>query len=121
MSGNGTIRVSTMSDQTAARRLRLLEGLANGSSGKELPELARTPIAFTNSLPALTELISGGISTGLVGEVYNPDDSAFHSHELRSGFHPSVAIVGASGLIANGRSLELYSHRAEEAAFMRQL
>jgi DeoR/GlpR family transcriptional regulator of sugar metabolism len=80
-------------------------------------------IAFTNSLPALYELISAGVSTGVIGEVYNPDDSAFHSHEFRSGFQPSVGIVGASGVVANAvaGSLDLFSHRAEEAAFLKQL
>ena len=67
------------------------------------------------------ELIAGGISTGVAGEVYDPDDSAFHSHQLASAFHPSVAIVGASGLVAHGATLDLYSHRGEEAAFMRQV
>lgn len=81
----------------------------------------RNPIAFTNSLPALLELIAGGISTGVFGEIYDPDDSAFHSHQLTSTFHPNVAIVGASGVVANGSALALYSHRGEEAAFMRQL
>jgi DeoR/GlpR family transcriptional regulator of sugar metabolism len=81
----------------------------------------RNPMAFTNSLPALMELISGGISTGIVGEVYDPDDSAFHSHQPASAFHPSIAIVGASGLVARGSNLELFSHRGEEAAFMRQI
>lgn len=80
-------------------------------------------IAFTNSLPALMELIAGGVSTGVIGEVYNPDDCAFHSHEFRSAFQPSVAIVGASGVVANpgAGTLELFSHRAEEAAFLKQL
>ncbi len=80
-------------------------------------------IAFTNSVPALTELITAGISTGVIGEVYNPDDCAFHSHEFKSAFQASVAIVGASGVVVNvgSGSLELFSHRAEEAAFMKQL
>ena len=83
----------------------------------------RNVIALTNSLPALMELISGGVSTGVIGEVFEPDDCAFHSHELRSAFHPNVAIVGASGLIADASTgeLKLFSHRAEEAAFMKQL
>src|SRR5947207_2804109 len=34
-------------------------------------------IAFTNSLPALHELIAGGVSTGLIGDVYDPEDAAF--------------------------------------------
>ncbi len=80
-------------------------------------------IAFTNSLPALLELISAGISTGIIGEAYDPDDCAFYSHDLRSAFHPSVAIVGASGVVADARrgTLDLFSHRADEAAFMQQL
>jgi DeoR/GlpR family transcriptional regulator of sugar metabolism len=67
------------------------------------------------------EFISGGIATGVVGEVYDPDDSALHSHQVASAFHPNIAIVGASGLVAQGASLELYSHRGEEAAFMREV
>ncbi len=80
-------------------------------------------VAFTNSLPALMELIAGGVATGVVGEVFNPDDCAFHSHELCSGFHPAVAVVGASGAVADGAAgtLDLFTHRAEEAAFMKQL
>ncbi len=80
-------------------------------------------IAFTNSLPALYELIAAGISTGVIGEVYNPDDSAFHAHEFHSAFQPSVAVVGASGAVANvtAGSFDLFSHRAEEAAFLKQL
>lgn len=83
----------------------------------------RNLIAFTNSLPALYELISAGVSTGVIGEVYNPDDSAFHVHEFRSAFQPSVGIVGASGVVPNAAagSLDLFSHRAEEAAFLKQL
>src|SRR5262249_53424370 len=75
------------------------------------------------SLPALMELIAGGVSTGVVGEVYDPDDCAFHSHELRSSFHPSLCIVGASGIVAHPVSgtLDLFTTRAEEAAFMKQL
>jgi len=86
-------------------------------------ERPRNLIVFTNSLPALLELTAAGVATGVVGEVYNEDDCAFHSHEYRSAFHPMVAIVGASGLVAdaNTGALELYSHRAEEALFLRQL
>jgi DeoR/GlpR family transcriptional regulator of sugar metabolism len=82
----------------------------------------RNLIAFTNSLPALLELIAAGVSTGVIGEVYNPDDCAFHSHEFHSAFQPSVAVVGASGVVANlgSGSLELFSHRAEEASFLKQ-
>jgi DeoR/GlpR family transcriptional regulator of sugar metabolism len=80
-------------------------------------------IAFTNSLPALMELIAADISTGVIGEIFNTDDCAFHSNEFRSAFQPSIAIVGASGVVANPNTglLELYSHRAEEAAFLKQL
>ncbi len=83
----------------------------------------RNLIALTNSLPALLELISAGVSTGVVGEVFNPDDRAFQSTELRTTFHPNLAIVGASGLVADLQAgeLKLFSHRAEEAAFMKQL
>lgn len=80
-------------------------------------------IVFTNSLPALMELIAAGVSTGVIGEVFNPDDYAFHSHELHSTFNPGLAIVGASGIVVNpaSGSLDLFSHRAEEAAFMKQV
>ncbi len=86
-------------------------------------ERLRSLIAFTNSLPALLQLIAGGIATGVLGDVYNADDSAFHSHEYRSAFQPSLAVVGASGVVANPSSgtLDLFSHRAEEAAFLKQL
>jgi DeoR/GlpR family transcriptional regulator of sugar metabolism len=86
-------------------------------------ERPRNLIALTNSLPALMELIAGGVSTGVVGEVYDPDDCAFHSHELRTAFHPSICIVGASGVVTNPSSgtLDLFTQRAEEAAFMKQL
>lgn len=86
-------------------------------------ERPRNLIAFTNSLPALLELTAAGISTGVVGEVYNPDDSAFHSHEFHSAFQPSIAVVGASGVVANPATgvLDLFSHRAEEASFLKQL
>ncbi len=88
-------------------------------------EAPRNLIVFTNSLPALHELISGDISTGILGEIYAPDDCAFHSPEFRSAFQPSIAVLGASGvLLSNGNSttpLDLFSHRAEEAAFLKQL
>jgi DeoR/GlpR family transcriptional regulator of sugar metabolism len=85
-------------------------------------ERPRNLIAFTNSLPALLELIAAGVSTGVIGEVFNPDDSAFHSHEFHTAFQPSVAVVGASGVVANPNTgtLELFSHRAEEASFLKQ-
>lgn len=83
----------------------------------------RELIAFTNSLPALLELLTAGISTGVLGEVYHPGDCAFHSHEFRSGFQAGLAIVGASGVVVDpeGGMLKLFSHRAEEAAFLKQL
>ena len=79
------------------------------------------PIVFTNSLPALNELIAGGISTGLFGEIYSSDDCAFHSTEYAGAFHPGVVIVGASGIVLTSDSVLLYSHRAEEAAFLKQV
>lgn len=88
-------------------------------------ESPRNLIVFTNSLPALHELIAGDVSTGILGEIYAPDDCAFHSPEFRSAFQPSIAVVGASGvLLQNGNNpapLDLFSHRAEEAAFLKQL
>lgn len=83
----------------------------------------RNPIVFTNSLPALMEFIDCGISTGILGEVFNQDDCAFHSHEFHSTFQASIAIVGASGAVANSftGTLDLFSHRSEEAAFLKQL
>lgn len=86
-------------------------------------ERPRDPIVFTNSLPALLELVAGGISTGVVGEVYSPPDRAFHTHEVRTRFHASLAVVGASGIILEPAAggLSLCSDRIEEAAFMRQL
>jgi DeoR/GlpR family transcriptional regulator of sugar metabolism len=88
--------------------------------GEERP---RNLIAFTNSLPALMELIAAGVSTGVIGEIFDADDWAFHSNEFRSTFQPSIVVAGASGVVANPTTgtLELYSHRAEEAAFMKQL
>ena len=81
-------------------------------------------IVFTNSVPSLLELVAGGISAGVLGEIYVPDDCAFHTPEFRSAFQPGVAICGASGVIfsnANQPCFDLYSHRAEEAAFLKQL
>ncbi len=80
-------------------------------------------IVFTNSVPSLLQLIAADISTGVLGEIYNDDDCAFHAPEYRSAFQPEVAIVGASGLTLNAAAgtIELYSHRAEEAAFLKQL
>jgi DeoR/GlpR family transcriptional regulator of sugar metabolism len=80
----------------------------------------RNLIAFTNSLPALMELVSAGVSTGVLGEVFNEDDSAFHAHTLEGAYQPGLVIVGASG-VALHPALELSSHRAEEAAFLKQL
>lgn len=88
-------------------------------------ESPRNLIVFTNSLPALHELIAGDVSAGVLGEIYAPDDCAFHTPEFRSAFQPSVAVVGASGvLLPNANALaplDLFSHRAEEAAFLKQL
>jgi len=83
----------------------------------------RDLIVFTNSLPALLELVQGGVSTGIVGEVYDPRDRAFHSHELRTRFQASLAVVGASGVVLDPTTggISLCSDRMEEAAFMRQL
>ncbi len=80
-------------------------------------------IVFTNSLPVLVEMEQAGISTGVLGEVYNAEDRAFHSHNAVGAFHASLALVGASGVVANPNTgeLELYSHRAEEAVFLEQL
>lgn len=82
-------------------------------------------IVFTNSVPSLLELIAAGITTGVLGEIYSPDDCAFHSPEFRSAFQPNVAIVGASGVLfgtgTNHGTLDLFSSRAEEAAFLKQL
>ncbi len=82
-------------------------------------------IVFTNSVPSLLELVAAGISTGILGEIYAPEDCAFHAPEFRSAFQPSAAIVGASGVqwgaSAPNGLLELFSHRAEEAAFHKQL
>lgn len=88
-----------------------------------LGEPPRDLIVFTNSLPALLQFVHAGISTGVLGEVYNPTDSAFHSHELRTRFQASLAVVGASGIIldASANTVSLCSDRVEEAAFMRQL
>jgi DeoR/GlpR family transcriptional regulator of sugar metabolism len=85
----------------------------------------RNLIVFTNSVPALLELVAAGVSTGALGEIYSPEDCAFHTPEFRSAFQPGVAIVGASGVLfgapATQGTLDLFSHRAEEAAFLKQL
>lgn len=86
-------------------------------------ESPRNPIVFTNSVPALLELISGGVAAGVLGEIYAPEDCALHSPEFHSAFQPGLAIVGASGILLNlaAGTLDLFSHRAEEAAFHKQL
>jgi DeoR family transcriptional regulator, glycerol-3-phosphate regulon repressor len=85
----------------------------------------RNLIVFTNSVPALLELVAAGVATGALGEIYSPEDCAFHTPEFRSAFQPGVAIVGASGVLFGPQStqgpLDLFSHRAEEAAFLKQL
>ena len=82
-------------------------------------------IVFTNSVPSLLELVAAGVSTGVMGEIYAPEDCAFHTPEFHSAFQPSLAIVGASGVLVGsgpGQSgLDLFSHRAEEAAFLKQV
>jgi DeoR/GlpR family transcriptional regulator of sugar metabolism len=82
-------------------------------------------IVFTNSVPALLELVAAGVSTGVLGEIYAPEDCAFHTPEFHSAFQPSLAIVGASGILFGANTaqgaLDLFSHRAEEAAFLKQL
>lgn len=79
-------------------------------------------IVFTNSLPALLELIAASIMTGVLGEIYSTEDCALHAPEFHSAFQPGIAIIGVSGLVFGvGIGLELFSHRAEEAAFMKQL
>lgn len=99
-----------------AREIR--RAAVEGSSPRNL-------IVFTNSVPSLLELIAAGVSTGALGEIYSPEDCAFHTPEFRSAFQPGVAIVGASGVLfgstAGQFGLELFSHRAEEAAFLKQL
>jgi DeoR family glycerol-3-phosphate regulon repressor len=86
---------------------------------------ARNMIVFTNSVPSLLELVAAGVSTGVLGEIYAPEDCAFHTPEFRSAFQPGLAIVGASGVLfgqqAAQGTLDLFSHRAEEAAFLKQL
>src|SRR5262249_39538535 len=75
----------------------------------------RNPIVFTNSVPSLLELVAAGISTGVLGEIYSPEDCAFHTPEFHSPFQPSLAIVGASGVLFGSagaqRGLDLFSHR----------
>jgi len=82
-------------------------------------------IVFTNSVPSLLELVAAGVSTGVLGEIYAPEDCAFHTPEFHSAFQPSMAIVGASGVLFGAQTtlhgLDLFSHRAEEAAFLKQL
>ncbi len=82
-------------------------------------------MVFTNSVPALLELMASGIATGVLGEIYNYDDCAFHTPEPCNAFQPEVAVVGASGVMlgseAFGIGIDLFSHRAEEAAFLKQI
>ncbi|HZT42917.1 MAG TPA: HTH domain-containing protein [Chthonomonadaceae bacterium] len=118
--------VASLSDNLA---IALTAGTSTFAVSRELRRAAvedappRNPIVFTNSVPALLELIAGGISTGVLGEIYTPEDCAFHIPEFRSAFQPSVAIVGASGVLfdIHQGALDLFSHRAEEAAFLKQL
>lgn len=82
-------------------------------------------IVFTNSIPSLLELVAVGVSAGVLGEIYSPEDCALHTSEFHSAFQPGLAIVGASGVLigagSGGGLLDLFSHRAEEAAFLKQL
>jgi len=88
-------------------------------------EAPRNLIVFTNSVPSLLELVAAGMATGVLGEIYSPEDCAFHSSEYNSAFQPGRAIVGASGGLFNrsgsAPGLDLFSHRAEEAAFLKNL
>lgn len=113
-SGSALVLTAGRSVRAVAAALRRVQTL-----GEEPRDL----IVFTNNLPALLELIAGGISTGVVGEVYNASDRAFHSHELRTRYQASMAVVGASGLVldAAAGTINLCSDRIEEASFMRQL
>src|SRR5579871_1231903 len=118
--------VASLADNLA---VALTAGTTTFAVARELRRAAiedappRNPIVFTNSVPALLELIAAGISTGVLGEIYTPEDCAFHTPEFRSAFQPSVAIVGASGVLFDAAqgTLDLFSHRAEEAAFLKQL
>ena len=86
------------------------------------PDTRLNLIVFTNSLPALQELTHAGVDTGVLGEIYNAEDQAFHSADFHSAFQPGLLIVGASGaVVETDGSLQLYSHRSEEAVFLRQL
>ncbi len=82
----------------------------------------RDLIVFTNSVPSLMEFVAAGVATGALGEIYSPEDCALHTPEFQSAFQPGIAIVGASGvLFGPPATLDLFSHRAEEAAFLKQL
>ena len=92
------------------------------------PALVPVPAwVLVSALPSvsLLELVAAGVSTGVLGEIYAPEDCAFHAPEFRSAFQPGLAIVGASGVLfgssAPQGTLDLFSHRAEEAAFLKQL
>ncbi len=120
--------VRTLPDEVA---LALTAGSTPFAVAKEIRravvegESPKNPIIFTNSLPALLEMVVAGVSTGALGEIYVPEDCALHSPEFHSSILPSVAIVGASGISISADGglvgLNLFSHRAEEAAFMKQL
>ncbi len=113
---DGTALVVTAGSTTLAVASAIRRATMQGVSPNGL-------IVFTNSLPALLELVEAGVSTGIIGEVYNPGDMAFHSHELRTRFQASIAVVGASGIVLGGGNgnVSLCSDRVEEAAFMRQI
>lgn len=120
--------VSSLNDDLA---LALTAGSTTYSVAQEIRRVSvegghpRNLIVFTNSVPSLLEMIAAGVSTGVLGEIYSPEDCAFHSPDHHSAFQPSLAIVGASGVWFGGSSsaasLDLFSHRAEEAAFLKQL
>lgn len=120
--------VASLPDETA---IALTAGSTPYAVAKEIRRAAvegeppHNLIVFTNSIPSLLELVAVGVSTGVLGEIYSAEDCALHSSEFRSAFQPSMAIVGASGVLLGagpgGGHLDLYSHRAEEAAFLRQI
>jgi DeoR/GlpR family transcriptional regulator of sugar metabolism len=131
----------TAAKQTIARKVvKLLKddmpiALTAGSTPYEVArEIRRTVvegepphnlIVFTNSIPSLLELVAVGVSCGVLGEIYSSEDCALHTSEFRSAFLPGIAIVGASGILAGTGPgpglLDLFSHRAEEAAFLMQV
>lgn len=117
--------VASLSDDQA---IALTAGSTTYAVAKEIRRVVvedlhpRNLIVFTNSVPSLLELVAAGVSTGVLGDIYSAEDCAFHTAEFHSAFQPSVAIIGASGVLCSAESyIDLFSHRAEEAAFLRQL